>query len=107
MDNAEDDDDDNDEDTNDNWDVEGSRESNIPEPSHQLLRRPCTQSVRALVTVIEHEQNQHGARGAVNQLAPGKTSAVSPHKSSMFDAVGDLLASVGSLSFIACNTYTR
>ena len=107
MDNAEDDDNDNDEDTDDNWDVGGSRESNIPEPSHQLLRRPCTQSVRALVTVIECEQNRHGARGAVDQLALGKTCVVSPHKSSMLDAVGDLLASVGSLSFITCNTYSR
>ena len=83
TDNAADNDDDNDEDTDDDWNVGGSRESDIPEPSHWLLRGPCTLSVPALVTAVEREQNGHGARGAVDQLAPGTTCAVSPRKSSM------------------------
>ena len=67
------DDDDNDEDTNDDWDVGGSRESDIPEASHRLLRGPCTRRVPALVTTVVREQNRHWAQDAVEQPAPGTT----------------------------------
>ena len=60
---AADDDDDN------NWEIGGNKENDLPEPSHRLLRGPCTWSVPALVTTAEREQNGHGARGAVERPA--------------------------------------